>query len=149
MPPANAPGRRLLATADVLVNRLYGSRYNPLYQSGTIAVAMLLVLVATGLWLVFFYRIGAPWASVGRITADPWLGRWVRGVHRYASDAAMAAALVHAGRIVVQRRTWGPRALAWVSGLVLLGLLLLCGVTGFVPKLFLKVPGAGVCGKTG
>jgi len=129
---ADRPGRRLLAAADALLNRLYGSRYNPLYQSGTIAVVLLLVLLATGLWLVLFYRIGAPWASVGRITADPWVGRWARGVHRYASDAAMVAVLVHAARMAVQRRTWGPRALAWASGLVLVGLLLICGITGFV-----------------
>jgi ferredoxin len=132
MPIANHRGRRLLATADALVNRLYGSHLNPLYQSGTIAVALLLVLLANGLWLVLFYRIGTPWESVARITGDRWIGNWVRGVHRYASDAAIVATLVHAIRIFVQRRTWGPRALAWVSGLVLLGLVLLCGVTGFV-----------------
>jgi len=59
---------RLLAAADAFVNRLYGSHLNPLYQSGTIAVALLLVLLVTGLWLVLFYRIGAPWDSVARIT---------------------------------------------------------------------------------
>ena len=121
-----------LAAADAFANRVYGSRYNPLYQSGTIAVALLLVLIVTGIWLVFFYRIGTPWESVARITGSPWTGRWVRGVHRYASDAAVVATLVHAIRVLVQRRTWGPRALAWLSGVVLLGLLLLCGVTGFV-----------------
>ena len=121
-----------LAAADAFANRVYGSRYNPLYQSGTIAVALLLVLIVTGIWLVLFYRIGTPWESVARITGSPWTGRWVRGVHRYASDAAVVATLVHAIRVLVQRRTWGPRALAWLSGVVLLGLLLLCGVTGFV-----------------
>ena len=132
MPIAKQPGRRLLAAADALANRLYGSSRNPLYQSGTIAVVLLLVLIVTGLWLIFFYRVGAPWASVRRITEDPWLGNWVRTVHRYASDAALVAVLVHALRMFLQRRTWGPRALAWVSGVVLLGLVLLCGVTGFV-----------------
>ena len=53
--------------------------YNPLYQSGTIAVALLLVLIVTGIWLVLFYRIGTPWESVARITGSPWTGRWVRG----------------------------------------------------------------------
>jgi Pyruvate/2-oxoacid:ferredoxin oxidoreductase delta subunit/coenzyme F420-reducing hydrogenase delta subunit len=130
--PSASPGRRLLAAADALFDRLYGSSRNPLYQSGTIAVLLLLVLLATGLWLVLFYRVGAPWESVRRITGDPWIGRWVRGLHRYASAAALVATLVHALRITVQRRTWGPRALAWVSGLALLGLLLFCGVTGFV-----------------
>jgi ferredoxin/coenzyme F420-reducing hydrogenase delta subunit len=124
--------RGLLAAADALANRVYGSRFNPLYQSGTIAVALLLVLIVTGLWLVLFYRIGTPWDSVARITGDRWIGNWVRGVHRYASDAAVVATVVHAVRILVQRRTWGPRALAWLSGVVLLGLVLLCGVTGFV-----------------
>ena len=124
--------RGLLAAADAFANRVYGSRYNPLYQSGTIAVALLLVLIVTGLWLVLFYRIGTPWESVARVTASPWTAGWVRGVHRYASDAAVVATLVHAVRILVQRRTWGPRALAWLSGVVLLGLLMLCGVTGFV-----------------
>jgi ferredoxin len=132
MPIAKQPGRRLLAAADALANRLYGSSRNPLYQSGTIAVVLLLVLLVTGIWLVFFYRVGAPWASVRRITEDPWLGNWVRTLHRYASDAAVVAILVHAVRMFVQRRTWGPRVLAWVSGIVLLGLALLCGVSGFV-----------------
>lgn len=132
MPLTRHPGRRLLAAADDLVNRLYGSSRNPLYQSGTIAVALLLVLLVSGVWLVLFYRVGAPWESVRRITGDPWTGRWVRALHRYASDAALVATLVHAVRIIVQRRTWGPRVLAWVSGLVLLGFLLLCGVTGFI-----------------
>jgi ferredoxin len=132
MPDAQRRGRRLLAAADALVNRLYGSHLNPLYQSGTIAVALLVVLLVTGLWLVVFYRVGAPWDSVARITQDRWIGNWVRGVHRYASDAAMVATLVHALRILVQRRTWGPRALAWVSGVVLFGLVVVCGVTGFV-----------------
>jgi len=132
MPIGKQAGRQLLAAADALANRLYGSSRNPLYQSGTIAVMLLLVLLATGLWLIFFYKVGAPWASVRRITEDRWLGNWVRTVHRYASDAALVAVLVHGLRVFLQRRTWGPRALAWISGVVLLGLVLLCGVTGFV-----------------
>lgn len=124
--------RRLLAAADALLDRLYGPSRNPLYQSGTIVVALLLVVLVTGLWLLLFYRLGAPWASVQRITADPWSGNWVRGLHRYASDAAVVATLAHAFRLFIQRRTWGPRALAWISGVVLLGVVLFSGVTGFV-----------------
>jgi len=124
--------RRMLRQADAGLNLLYGWRYNPIYQSGTIVVLLFLVLLATGLWLLLFYRIGAPWDSVARLTANPWTGNWVRGLHRYSSDAAMVATLVHALRMVAQGRSWGPRVLAWVSGLVLLGLLFVCGVTGFV-----------------
>ena len=123
---------RLLTTADAACNRLYGWRANPLYQSGTIVIALLLVLIVTGLWLIYFYRVGAPYSSVYEIASNPWTGRWVRGVHRYASDAAVVFALVHLWRMFAQGRSWGPRALAWTSGVVLLGLLFVCGLTGYV-----------------
>ncbi len=125
-------GLRLLAGADSAFNRLYGWRGNPLYQSGTIAIALLLVLIVTGLWLIFFYRVGAPYESVARITADPWIGRWVRGTHRYASDLAMIAIVIHAFRMFAQGRSWGPRALAWMTGVVMTGLVLVVGLTGYV-----------------
>ena len=107
---------RLLTVADAVANRLYGQRFNPLYQSGTIVVALYLVLIVTGLWLILFYRVGAPWESVARITASPWTGNWVRGLHRYASDLAVVATAVHALRMFAQGRSWGARTLAWTSG---------------------------------
>jgi len=124
--------RRILARADAWMNRLYGWRFNPLYHSGALVVALLLVVLVTGIYLLFFYRIGAPFASVARITDQVWLGRWIRGLHRYASDAAVVAALVHALRLFAQGRSWGPRTLAWVSGLVLLFTVFICGWTGYV-----------------
>ncbi len=125
-------GSRALGRVDAVINRLYGSRYNPLYQSGTIVVALFLVLLVTGLYLVIFYRIGAPWASVLGITEQVWFGRWIRGLHRFASDGVILAALVHAVRMFVQGRSWGARAPAWISGVVLLGVLMVCGWTGYV-----------------
>lgn len=123
---------QILTRLDGLANRLYGSRYNPLYHSGSIVIGLLLVLVVTGLYLLLFYRVGSPWASVARITEQAWLGRWIRGVHRFASDAAVVAAGVHAFRMYAQHRSWGPRALAWVSGLALLAVIFVCGWTGYV-----------------
>lgn len=124
--------RRPLARADAALNRLYGWKHNPLYRSGAICVALLLVLLATGLYLLIFYRIGSPYASMDRITGQVWVGRWIRTLHRYASDAILVAAAVHAVRMFAQRRTWGPRVLAWVSGLFLVFLLFVCGWTGYV-----------------
>lgn len=123
---------RALARLDALGNRWFGPASNPLYQSGTIVVLLYLVLLVTGLWLILFYRIGSPWESVGRITADLWLGNWVRALHRFSSDAAVVATAVHALRMFVQGRNSGARTLAWVSGGLLLGLTALCGWTGYV-----------------
>ncbi len=124
--------RRSLAWADAALNRLYGWRYNPLYHSGVIAAALFAIVIVTGVYLLLFYRIGAPYQSVARITNDIWLGQWSRSLHRYASDGAILFAAIHAFRMLVQRRSWGPRTLAWLSGLVLFGVMLLCGWTGYV-----------------
>ena len=124
--------RRLIAVLDAAATRLYGSAWNPLHQSGTVAVAMLLVLIGTGLYLVLFYRVGSPSASVARLASDPWLGAWMRGLHRYATDVFIVAATLHLLRMFGQARSWGPRTLAWVSGLVLFGAGIVCAWTGFV-----------------
>jgi ferredoxin len=124
--------RRVVTTIDALATRLYGWAWNPLHQTGTVAVAMLLVLVVTGLYLLLFYRVGSPAASVARVAADPWIGSWVRTLHRYASDLFVIAAVLHAFRLFAQSRSWGPRTLAWTSGLVLFGTGVVCAWTGFV-----------------
>jgi coenzyme F420-reducing hydrogenase delta subunit/NAD-dependent dihydropyrimidine dehydrogenase PreA subunit len=124
--------RAALAAADAALDRLYGWRYNPLYQSGAATVALLALLIVTGVYLLVFYRIGSPYASVVGLSGHAWSGRWIRSVHRYASDAAVVTASVHAVRMFAQRRRWGPRLLAWMSGVVLLGLILVCGWTGYV-----------------
>jgi ferredoxin len=125
-------GRALLARADAAANALYTWRYNPLYHSGALVVASFVVLLATGLYLILFYRIGAPYASVERITGQVFTGQWIRTLHRYVSDVAIVAIVVHAYRMFVQDRAWGPRALAWVSGVVLTLAFLVCGWTGYV-----------------
>jgi ferredoxin len=124
--------RRLLGFIDAGATWLYGWRWNPVHQSGTVAVSMLLALIGTGLYLVLFYRIGAPAASVSRLAADPWLGAWLRSLHRYASDVFLIAAALHLLRMFAQARSWGPRTLAWISGLLLFGAGLVCAWTGFV-----------------
>ncbi len=123
---------RTLTAIDAVATRLYGWRSNPIHQTGTVAVAMLLVLIATGLPLLLYYRLGSPSASVARIAADPWLGGWLRSLHRYATDVFVIAAALHLVRMFAQARSWGPRTLAWVSGLVLFGSGLVCAWTGFV-----------------
>lgn len=126
------PALKSLRALDAVANRLYGWRHNPLHQSGTIAAALLGLLIATGIYLLIFYRVGAPWESVARIQADPFLGRWIRSLHRFASDALIIAVLVHAWRMFAQARSWGRRALAWSSGVILLALMFVSGWTGYV-----------------
>lgn len=121
-----------LAPFDRLLDRIYSSRFNPLQQSGNLVILFLLVSLVTGLYLFLFYRIGSPYESVVRIEREIFLGSWVRAVHRLSAELAMVAAIVHLLRKLAQGQTWGPRWLAWISGVFLLGLLLVCGWTGLV-----------------
>ncbi|CAN5656923.1 hypothetical protein BH23GEM9_BH23GEM9_36200 [soil metagenome] len=123
---------RALARVDSVLNRIYTARHNPLYHTGAVTVWLLVILLVTGIYLLLFYRLGAPYESVARMNGQVWSGRWIRGLHRFASDAAVVAAAIHAFRMYAQKRSWGPRALAWVSGVVLLGVILVSGWTGYV-----------------
>lgn len=111
---------------------LYGSEFNPLYRSGTLAVGFLMLLFATGLYLCFFYSISQPYESLTAIQNQIWTGRWVRTVHRYATVAAIFAILFHVLQLMAQGKCWGPRTLAWVSGILLTGIFMLSAWSGYV-----------------
>ena len=121
-----------MAGVDRVFDRVYTSAYNPVYRTGTLASLCLTVALVTGIYLLFVYEIARPWESVAAIQGDPSLGRWIRALHRYASDAAVVAVVLHVLRLLVHGRTWGPRALAWITGVLLTVMMFVSAVTGFV-----------------
>src|SRR5262245_786264 len=131
-PPRTGWLAHLVAFIDRIFDRIYSSRYNPLHRTGTLASLCLTVALVSGLYLLFVYEIGRPYESMTDIQKDMLVGRWVRSLHRYVSDAAVIAVLVHVLRLFVQGKTWGPRALAWITGVLLAGMMFLSAVTGFV-----------------
>jgi coenzyme F420-reducing hydrogenase delta subunit/Pyruvate/2-oxoacid:ferredoxin oxidoreductase delta subunit len=124
--------RLLLDPIDGLFDRIYGSPLNPLYQSGSLAIVFFLVSMGSGIFLFFFYRIADPHGSVLAIDQHIWGGSWARSLHRYSADLAIVAVGIHMLRKLAQGQTWGPRALAWLSGVFLFAIVLACGWTGLV-----------------
>jgi coenzyme F420-reducing hydrogenase delta subunit/ferredoxin len=119
---------------EAWLDRLVSAPLNPLYHTGTIAVFSLAVALVTGVYLFLFYRVGTEAAhrSIEEIMAQPWgIGALVRSLHRYASDAAVLAAVLHGLKMFLNDRFWGPRWIGWVSGLALLGLLWVTSATGY------------------
>jgi ferredoxin len=123
---------RIVSFLDEVFDRLYSSRLNPLHQSGTLAILSFLVLIFTGLYLFLFYSVDQPYESVLRIENEVLGGSWVRTVHTHAADLAMISILLHAVKMFLAGRSWGPRVRAWITGVVLVGITLLCGWTGQV-----------------
>jgi ferredoxin/coenzyme F420-reducing hydrogenase delta subunit len=140
-PPRPSLRRRLLLAAgggcqwlQVLLDRLVSAPLNPLYHAGTIAVFSLAVATATGVYLFVFYRVGTEAAhrSIEGIMAHPpGLGALMRSLHRYASDAAIVAAVLHGVKMLLDDRFSGARWIGWVSGIVLVGLVWVTGATGY------------------
>jgi ferredoxin len=122
----------LVGGLDRVFDRIYSSKYNPLHRTGTVASLCLTVALVTGVYLLFVYEIARPYESIVGIQKDVFLGRWIRALHRYVSDAAVIAVLIHVVRLVIQGKTWGPRALAWITGVLLAGAMFLSAATGFV-----------------
>lgn len=117
---------------DRIFNWFYSSDYNPIYRSGTIAIAFLFILIVSGIYLTFFYRLSEPYEALSALQSNLWLGQWVRSLHRSASDLFIISVLFHVFRMIIQGKAWGPRTLAWLTGVLLLIFLLISGWTGFI-----------------
>ena len=106
--------------------------FNPLYHTGTLATFLLLIILATGIYLFLFYQFGfeVSYIAVSRIEAN-FIGRIMRALHRYASGAAILVTLLHGWRTLFMDRFRGPRWLAWVSGVVMAVFIWGAGVTGY------------------
>ena len=139
--PRERAHRRVLHAAgalhqwlEVALDRLVSSPLNPLYHTGTIAVFSLAVATVTGIYLFLFYRVGTTAAhqSIEGIMAQPLgLGALMRSLHRYASDAAILAAVLHGLKMLLSDRFWGPRRISWVTGITLVALVWVTGATGY------------------
>lgn len=106
---------------------------NPFTQLGAIANLCLLIAVASGIALLLWYTpsVHQAYDSLAKIESGSVAGQWMRSIHRYSSDGCVFFILLHAFRIVTQRRFTGPRWLAWTTGILMLALLWFIGWTGY------------------
>jgi quinol-cytochrome oxidoreductase complex cytochrome b subunit len=140
---------RLLAQANGLTlqlenvtNELITNKYNPFYYHGALPQFYLWVLLLTGLLLFGYYiptvdnaylskNLVMAWTSVEYITKSLPFGSVIRGMHRYAGDAMVIFIFLHAIRVWFTDRYRQYRWIQWVSGVVLLLMVLFIGQTGY------------------
>jgi quinol-cytochrome oxidoreductase complex cytochrome b subunit len=110
------------------------------YWLGTISAALFLVLVVSGLPLLFLYvpSVERAYASVKDIEWVVTFGSWIRSVHRLSAHLMVAAVFLHVVRVFLtgaykngagrgQRREWN-----WVIGVAMLVLTLFLSFTGYL-----------------
>ncbi|HET7293672.1 MAG TPA: cytochrome b N-terminal domain-containing protein [Vicinamibacteria bacterium] len=107
---------------------------------GTISAALLLLLVVSGLPLLFLYvpSVERAYASVKDIEWVVTFGSWIRSVHRLSAHLMVAAVFLHLVRVFLtgaykngagrgQRREWN-----WVLGVAMLLATLFLSFTGYL-----------------
>ncbi|HEX4954701.1 MAG TPA: cytochrome b N-terminal domain-containing protein [Thermoanaerobaculia bacterium] len=107
---------------------------------GTVSAALLLLLVLSGMPLLFLYvpSVERAYASVKDIEYVVAFGSWIRSVHRLSAHLMVVAVVLHLGRVFLtgaykngigrgQRRQWN-----WVFGVAMLLLTLFLSFTGYL-----------------
>jgi quinol-cytochrome oxidoreductase complex cytochrome b subunit len=107
---------------------------------GTISAALFLLLILSGLPLLFLYvpSVERAYASVKDIEWVVTFGSWIRSVHRLSAHLMVAAVFLHLVRVFLtgaykngagrgQRREWN-----WVIGVAMLLLTLFLSFTGYL-----------------
>jgi ubiquinol-cytochrome c reductase cytochrome b subunit len=92
---------------------------------------LFIVQLLTGLLLMTAYSPSttSAWASVHFIESSPW-GGLVRGVHYFAAHALIIVFAIHVLRVLLTAGFRAPRELVWLTGLLLMPLILAWAVTG-------------------
>jgi ferredoxin len=115
-------------------DRIFGADANPLRQLGALAVLMLWIALASGVYLYIVFEpsaVGAH-ASIADLSRDqPWAGGLLRSLHRYSADAFALLTALHIAREWALGRYAGFRWFSWVSGVPLLWLALGSGLVGY------------------
>lgn len=109
-------------------------RHSVWYYLGGMTLFLFLVQVASGILLILYYRPSAAEAyeSVQFIVTRVEFGWLVRNVHSWSANLLVAAAMLHMASVLYLKAYRRPRELTWVSGAVLLFLMLGFGFSGYL-----------------
>ncbi|MEK6248010.1 MAG: cytochrome b N-terminal domain-containing protein, partial [Planctomycetales bacterium] len=101
------------------------------YTTASCLLWLLVVEIATGLLLMVTYTpsTASAWGSVHYIEQQ-WAGTFLRGVHYYGAQAMIVLFGIHVARVLLAAAFRAPRELVWVTGLLLIPLVLVWSITG-------------------
>ncbi len=107
---------------------------NGWYALGTAMLAYLGIQFLTGILLSLYYvpTFSGAAGSVRLITEQVPLGWLVRSLHHWGASALVILAVLHMMKALWTAAYRPPRELTWVAGVLLLGILMAFGLTGYL-----------------
>ncbi len=109
-------------------------RFTYTFCLGGLAFTAFLLLMVTGLLLVFYYQPTPERAfpSILFLESSVWGGRFIRSLHRLSSHALLLLIFLHTLRVLLTGAYRKPRELNWIVGCLLLGVAVSAGYTGYL-----------------
>lgn len=103
------------------------------FTLGSVLLALLGIQLATGAFLTLYYAPTPDHAYESvRYISSTFAGAMVRGLHHFGASFLVVAAALHMLRVVAFGSYKRPRELTWLSGVVLLLLILAFALTGYL-----------------
>ncbi|MBN1563012.1 MAG: cytochrome b N-terminal domain-containing protein [Anaerolineae bacterium] len=101
---------------------------------GLLAILFFLVLIVTGVLLLFVYTPTPEdaYASIRILETEIWMGQLVRNLHHWSGNALLIVAALHMLRVFYTAAFHPPREFNWLLGLGLLVLVALSNFTGYL-----------------
>ncbi len=104
------------------------------YVFGSVLLFLFISQTITGIFLALYYVPSADRAhtTVAYIVKEVTGGSFLRSLHAYGSSAVVIVVLLHLTQTYLYGAYKGRRELLWISGCVLLGLMLAMAFTGYL-----------------
>jgi quinol-cytochrome oxidoreductase complex cytochrome b subunit len=99
-----------------------------------ISFFLLLVLVVTGIWLMFFYvpSVERAYTDMQNLETGVTFGMLMRNMHRWAAHLMVVTVFLHMCRVFFTGGYKHPREFNWVIGVMLWVLTLILSLTGYL-----------------
>ncbi len=109
-------------------------RHSIWYYFGGLTLFFFIVQFVTGILLMFYYRPTPDHAyeSILFIMHEVRFGWVIRSIHSWAANLMIATLFIHLISVFYMQAYRPPRELMWISGVILLGLVLGFGFTGYL-----------------
>jgi ferredoxin len=127
-----ALARRWDGAIGASLDRVFAPAANPWRQLGSLAFLAFVACAASGayLYVAFDTSLAGAYES-GKALDAALVGRLARGLHRYSADAFALFTALHLAREAVRGHFRFHRAWSWLSGVALVPLAWVAGLTGF------------------